>query len=604
MIPTAYIDDLLARVDIVDIVGRHVELTRKGKNHFGVCPFHKEPQGETLSVSPEKQFFHCFACGAHGSSIRFLMQHCGLEFVDAVHTLSAEVGIPPPPGVRARPRASSFLELAKEHYRKSLKDASAAIQFLKGVGISGKTAAKFRLGYASEGWQNLEPVLGGAYRGGDVLHDGLVIENASGRRYDRFRDRLIFPVTNFRGDVISLVGRAVGNADPTWLSSPTKDVLGGEQNFFGLSQARASMHERDEVYVAPGCVGALILAECGFDNSISVIRGRSLKDEHFSMLFRHVGTITLCFNGSDQGRRKSWSAARVAAKVISDKKGVRFALFPGDGAGDSLIQNAEDAVELGLILRSSIDLSDFLVQELTARFPPSSTEGRAAALAEIDNVFEGNKNATRFKELLVARMEKLWAGETELIDSTEKHDDFLMSSIKGATSEVIIVSPWVSRQGVTRTALSGAIGAATARGVKVIVYTDIDFNRDRKKTKAGDLFTDGAYGHLTSAGATVLFVKKLHSKIIFVDDAAMCAGSFNWLSAARSGRYHRHEVSIINRNKDQVSAEKAKVVADLSSRAEVYDLDHAPVESADTVAGQPTFTTESRTGDARSTSLA
>lgn len=581
MIPEEDIKALLDQVDIVDLIGQYVALEKRGKTFYGPCPFHKDKGNTSFTVSPTKKFFHCFGCGAHGSAIGFVVDHLGIKFPDAVAVVAEAAGIPPPEDKHNHKRNSELVAVkrifsaALQYYRNELKVAPSAIQFLKSKGITGRTAAKFALGFAPPGWQNLEGALGTeSYSSAEVLLSELVIKSEKkSRRYDKFRERLIFPITTVRGEVIGFVGRAVQEkVSPLYLHGAKNDGFGAEQRFFGLAVAHKAIKEARAVIVAPGCVGALILHESGFPNTLGYIRTGVFKAEHLEFLFRLTSNITFCFTQSDSGRQDSWRTAAVVAKTISDKTLVKFVMVPNYVPSNSRTAPGEalDLVDIALHLKTAIDFSDFTVQALTSRFDCSTSEGRAAALAELDMLFADNKGAVRFRQVLEERLASSWSSHIEVLDTTEKHDRFLQDAIEAATSNVVIVSPWITRQGVTRFPLSIAIGAATSRGVRVDIFTDVNFNRERSRSQSGDLVADGSLGQLTQAGATVHFVKGVHSKLVVADDTALCIGSFNWLSAARSGKYQHHELSLVHRDKDFVSFERQKRLAELGKEEESY----------------------------------
>ncbi|MFP5411757.1 MAG: DNA primase, partial [Gammaproteobacteria bacterium] len=249
MIPQSFIQDLLARVDIVDVVGRYVRLKKAGANYLGLCPFHTE-KSPSFTVSPTKQFYHCFGCGAHGSAIGFLMEHAGLGYVDAVTELARSLGleVPREPGTGGRtgpdPRTPGLLDLlarAAQFYRRRLKDTPRAVDYLKGRGLTGEIAARFGIGYAPDQWRGLEAAVPD-YEEPALVEAGLVIESEGDdgrkRRYDRFRDRIMFPIRNPRGQVIGFGGRVLDRGEPKYLNSPETPVFSKGRELYGLFEAR------------------------------------------------------------------------------------------------------------------------------------------------------------------------------------------------------------------------------------------------------------------------------------------------------------------------------------------------------------------------------
>ncbi|MGH6612093.1 MAG: DNA primase, partial [Burkholderiaceae bacterium] len=288
MIPQGFIQDLLARVDIVDVVGRYLQLKKGGQNFLGLCPFHSE-KSPSFTVSPSKQFFHCFGCGAHGSAIGFLMEHRGLNYVDAIRDLAQIAGMQVPETGRAadshsKTRAlTDVLARAAEYYRAQLKESPAAIDYLKRRGISGQTAARFALGYAPDAWQPLRAAFDD-YDDAKLVESGLVIAD-QGKRYDRFRGRVIFPIRSSRGQVIGFGARVIEAGEPKYLNSPETPVFRKGHELYGLHEARDAIRSAGRAIVAEGYMDVIRLAQAGFDESVAAL-GTAVTGAHVSTLFK------------------------------------------------------------------------------------------------------------------------------------------------------------------------------------------------------------------------------------------------------------------------------------------------------------------------------
>lgn len=575
MIPASYIEALLASVDLVELISKTVALRKTGSNFSGICPFHKADKG-SFTVAPAKGFYHCFSCGAHGNAIGFLMESNGMSFPEAVEFLSEVLGWPLPENSPARLNEkikhaviSDSLDVALRYYKQSLKESPEAIAFLKDRGISGKTAAKFWLGFAPNGWQNLEAVFGGDYGSNNVLNSGLVVKNDHGRVYDRYRNRLMLPFFDYKGRTVGFIGRAISSAEPTFLLPAKDDSVKSRLDIFGLNQARAAIRTLGSAIVAQGCMDVVALHEQGFCNVISIARTRAVSSEHISAIFRHTSLILFCFDATAAGNRKAWRAMEAALPVITDKKSIRFVMLREGQSPSSAVALGEGRSDFGLWIKSAIPLSEFLLQTLTERHDAMSVEGRAALMGEATSILD-KIQAPFVKQFIQKRLDALCRDDLELLGSTEEHDAFLVQSLSTAICDLVIVSPWISRQGIERFDLCRKIAEARQRGVSITIYTDLELNQDRAiNSPYGDLIADGSLAALTAAGARVEFVRRIHSKMLIVDTTLMCIGSFNWLSAARAGKYRRHEVSIVYRH-GGIANQKAEILEKLEARKASY----------------------------------
>ena len=384
MIPQSFIQDLLARVDIVDVVGRHVQLKKGGQNFLGLCPFHAE-KSPSFTVSPSKQFFHCFGCGAHGSAVGFVMEHRGLGYVDAIRDLAQIAGMQVPETARATETYSKtrgladVLMRATEFYRAQLKETSTAIDYLKRRGISGATAARFALGYAPDAWQPLRAAFD-EYEDSRLVEAGLVIAD-EGKRYDRFRGRVMFPIRSARGQVVGFGARVIDAGEPKYLNSPETPVFRKGQELYGLHGARDAIRKSGRAIVAEGYMDVLRLSQAGFDESVATL-GTAVSSAHVSALFKAADHVIFAFDGDAAGRKAARRALEAALPVIADSKRASFVLLAEGEDPDSLI-GARGNAAFDAALAEALPLSKFFIHSLVGNSDerlPASAEERAALL--------------------------------------------------------------------------------------------------------------------------------------------------------------------------------------------------------------------------------
>lgn len=385
MIPNDFIQTLLTRVDIVEVVDRYVPLRKAGANYVACCPFHSE-KTPSFSVSPTKQFYHCFGCGAHGTAIGFLMEHAGKTFPDAVEELARDTGLEVPrverEGERERREEgedlNELLLAAAKFYRGRLKDAPPAIDYLKGRGLTGEIAARFGIGYAPEAWQSLAEIFP-KYDDSALEAAGLVISGDGGKRYDRFRDRVMFPIHDSRGRVIGFGGRVLGAGEPKYLNSPETPVFSKGRELYGLYLARNAIRDADKVVVVEGYMDVVALAQHGVEYAVATL-GTATTPVHAQKLFRLTDTVVFCFDGDNAGRKAAWRALENTLPVLADGKNALFLFLPDfEDPDDFVRQRGKAAFERAIA--SAVPLSEFLLAELAARHPPTSSEGRAALVA-------------------------------------------------------------------------------------------------------------------------------------------------------------------------------------------------------------------------------
>lgn len=385
MIPQSFIQELLNRVDIVDVIDRLVPLKKAGANYSACCPFHAE-KSPSFTVSPTKQFYHCFGCGAHGSAIGFLMDYSGFSYPDAIRELAQQLGLTVPEEFAASRTAnadtSSLTDImgrAAKFYREQLKSSSKAIDYLKRRGLSGDIAAQFDLGYAPDGWQGLAAVFPD-YSAKELIDVGLVIENEQGRRYDRFRDRIIFPILDSRGKAIGFGGRVIDQGEPKYLNSPETSLFEKGRELYGLSQARAAIRNIDRVIVVEGYMDVVALAQHGVTNVVATL-GTATTGTHVHKLLRQAGQVTFCFDGDNAGRKAAWRALEASLEHLADNKTVSFLFLPPEHDPDSFVRE-HGCETFNAELARALPLAEFLLRELIGRGDTSSVEGRARVLHE------------------------------------------------------------------------------------------------------------------------------------------------------------------------------------------------------------------------------
>ncbi len=382
LIPNDFIQTLLGRVDIVDVIDKYVPLKKAGANYAACCPFHSE-KSPSFTVSPTKQFYHCFGCGAHGTAIGFLMEYGARSFPDAVEELARDAGLDVPreerPGERER-RAevadlTDHLLDAARYYRAALKDSPRAIDYLKRRGLTGEIAARFGLGYAPDAWQSLLRVFAN-YEDPMLESAGLVIQGDGDKRYDRFRDRIMFPIHDHRGHVIGFGGRVLDSGEPKYLNSPETPVFSKGRELYGLYHARNAIRDAGKVVVVEGYMDVVALAQHGVEYAVATL-GTATTPIHVQKLFRQTDTVVYCFDGDAAGRRAAWRALENTLAMLTDGKNARFLFLPdGEDPDDFVRKRGRAAFEAALA--AATPLSEFLLDELCARHPPATAEGQAA----------------------------------------------------------------------------------------------------------------------------------------------------------------------------------------------------------------------------------
>lgn len=389
-IPRHFIDDLLNRIDIVDVIGQRVKLKKSGSNHSACCPFHNE-KTPSFTVSQTKQFYHCFGCSAHGTAIGFLMEYDGMHFVDAIETLAEMAGVPVPREANdnsaERQRSKTLYDLMAEcsnYFIDQLKQNPVAIDYLKQRGLSGETAKTFGIGYAPEGWNNLTNAISG--RDQDLLETGMLTRNDSGRIYDRFRERIMFPIRDRRGRVIAFGGRVLDKGEPKYLNSPETPLFHKGSELYGLFEGRKVALEEERIIVVEGYMDVIGLAQQGVANAVATL-GTATNRQHIENIYRVVPEVVFCFDGDRAGRDAAWRALQATLPCLQDGRDAYFLFLPDGEDPDSLVRRLgregfDDA------LTHKMPVIDFLFEHLSGDADLSQIGTRARLVEEAKPLLE------------------------------------------------------------------------------------------------------------------------------------------------------------------------------------------------------------------------
>lgn len=393
MIPESFIQELLNRVDIVDVIDKNVALKKAGANYSACCPFHNE-KSPSFTVSPSKQFYHCFGCGAHGTALGFLMEYQGLSFVESINELARSVGMvvpqetrdPDKPAAKVVVGLQDALQQAAQYYKEQLKQSDRAIAYLKGRGLSGQIAAKFQVGYAPAGWQNLQSVFP-QYDNEALKIAGLVVENDQGKRYDRFRDRIMFPIHDQKGQVIGFGGRIINPEDtPKYYNSPETPLFQKGHELYGLFLARRAIRDVGRVLVVEGYMDVVALAQYGIDYAVAAL-GTATTPFHISKLMRQTDEIVFCFDGDKAGQTAAWRAAMNALPALTDGLKLSFLFLPKEHDPDSYVREfGREKFEAEIKL--AMPLSQYLLMHLSADNPLQSQEDKVRFLNDAEPIMQ------------------------------------------------------------------------------------------------------------------------------------------------------------------------------------------------------------------------
>lgn len=423
LIPQDFIDDLIARADIVEVIGHRVQLKKAGREFKACCPFHDE-KTPSFTVSPGKGFYHCFGCGAHGTAIGFLMEFDHMSFVEAIESLAATMGVDVPRSASDKPARRydelfSLLDAVARHWQDCLKNSPAAAAYVQQRGIDGSTARRFGIGYAPDGWSNALDKFGQSPEAAErLLATGLVIARDDGKYYDRFRDRIMFPIRDARGRTIGFGGRVMGDGEPKYLNSPETVLFHKGRELYGLYEARQALRQIEQLVVVEGYMDTVALARHGIDYAVATL-GTATTSEHLNRLFRLTENVCFAFDGDRAGRKAAWRALENALPQVREGRQIRFLFLPEGHDPDSYVNEFGTAGFLEA-LEQGTPLSGFLIQELASQVDMSTVDGRAR-LAELARPLVTRIPTGVYRELLIqslaeavgltaAKLEKLLAG--------------------------------------------------------------------------------------------------------------------------------------------------------------------------------------------------
>jgi DNA primase len=428
LIPQDFIDDLIARADIVEVVGRRVQLKKAGREFKACCPFHDE-KTPSFTVSPSKGFYHCFGCGAHGTAIGFLMEFDHMSFVEAIESLAQTMGVDVPRSESDKPARRydelfSLLDSVTRHWQACLREAPQAVEYVKQRGIDGSTAKRYGIGYAPDGWSNVLDKFGKSPEAIErLLATGLIIAKDNGGHYDRFRDRLMFPIRDARGRTIGFGGRALGEGEPKYLNSPETVLFHKGRELYGLYEARQALRQIDQLVVVEGYMDTVALARHGIDFAVATL-GTATTPEHLNGLFRLTENVCFAFDGDRAGRKAAWRALENALPQIREGRQIRFMFLPEGHDPDSYVNEFGTDAFLAA-LDKGVALSEFLIEELANQVDMSTVDGRAR-LAELARPLVKRIPVGVYRELLVESL----AGAVGM--SGAKLEKILDSSDSGA----------------------------------------------------------------------------------------------------------------------------------------------------------------------------
>ena len=406
LIPQDFIDDLIARADIVEIIGRRVQLKKAGREFKACCPFHDE-KTPSFTVSPGKGFYHCFGCGMHGTAIGFLMEYDHMNFVEAIESLAGTLGVDVPRDESDRPARRydelfSLMSNVDKHWQAELRDHTKAIDYLKKRGVDGATARRFGIGYAPDGWSNVLDKFGKTPEAVDrLLATGLIIRKDNGKHYDRFRERITFPIRDQRGRCIGFGGRAIGDSEPKYLNSPETVLFHKGRELYGLFEARQALRQIDRLVVVEGYMDVVALVRHGIE-FVTATLGTATTSDHLNRLFRITENVVFCFDADRAGKAAAWRALENALPQIREGRQIGFVFLP-DGHDPDTYVNEHGAKAFVEAVDNSVALSDFLIRELSSQVDMDTVDGKAR-LAELAKPLLNKIPAGVYHELLIGSL--------------------------------------------------------------------------------------------------------------------------------------------------------------------------------------------------------
>ncbi len=572
-IPQTFIDDLLNRIDIVDIIDERVPLRKSGSNHKGLCPFHNE-KSPSFTVNQDKQFYHCFGCGANGSALGFMMEYDNLGFVDAVHELASRAGMEVPTEAGGQPveQHNSDYELLSQvsaYYKQQLRDhktASQAVDYLKQRGLSGEIAAEFDLGYAPPGWDNLLKEIGKTRQSQqELFKTGMLIEKDQGGYYDRFRERIMFPIRDQRGRIIGFGGRIIGSGEPKYLNSPETPVFHKGRELYGLYQAKNAIRDQQQVLVVEGYMDVLALAQYGLRNAVATLGTATTKD-HLERLFRVSPEILFCFDGDQAGRKAAWRALEISMPLLQDGKSIGFVFMPDGEDPDSQIR--KQGAEAFLSPENLTPLSDFLFKSLQAQVNMETEEGRSKlvklATPLLNQLPEGAYRALLLKRLaeLSSLQQQTLSGMIPAANNERKRRPLQNRSTSGNQYSLVrtAIKLLLSKPSLARLVESSEqLRGVELAGIDLLVDI-IEYIHSHPETHLGALLE---HWRDTQNGRHL-------AKLAGLEDLDLIDGAEDEFRAVMSKLIHKqkeHRLSILkNRRPQELSSEEKQELKELLSR--------------------------------------
>ena len=410
MIPESFIQEVLNRIDVVDIVDQRVKLKKAGANYVACCPFHQE-KSPSFTVSPSKQFYHCFGCGAHGSAISFLMEYEGLTFIESIQSIASQLGLSVPnEQTTSKSEKSDYLILeqalmqANQFYKKNLRASKEAIQYLKNRGLSGEIAKQFQIGFANQEWQGLQQVFKN-YDDPILQSAGLVQKNEAGKLYDRFRNRIMFPIFNAKNNIIGFGGRVIHADDtPKYYNSPETPLFKKSYELYGLSQSKKGIRDEQNILIVEGYMDVISLHQHGVQNAVATL-GTATTVYHLKKLIRYSKKITFCFDGDNAGIEAAWKALNTAVEILEDDLEFYFMFLPEGEDPDTYIRN-HSLDDFKKIINQATPLSDFIIKRLTSNNDLNSQENKIKFINNFEPIYK-KMSSPKYKIFLLKRVSEL-----------------------------------------------------------------------------------------------------------------------------------------------------------------------------------------------------
>ncbi len=410
MIPESFIQEVLNRIDVVDIVDQRVKLKKAGANYVACCPFHQE-KSPSFTVSPSKQFYHCFGCGAHGSAISFLMEYEGLTFIESIQSIASQLGLSVPnEQTNSKSDKSDYLILeqalmqANQFYKKNLRASKEAIHYLKNRGVSGEIAKQFQIGFANQEWQGLQQVFKN-YDDPILQSAGLVQKNEAGKLYDRFRNRIMFPIFNAKDNIIGFGGRVIHADDtPKYYNSPETPLFKKSYELYGLSQSKKGIRDEQNILIVEGYMDVISLHQHGVQNAVATL-GTATTVYHLKKLIRYSKKITFCFDGDNAGIEAAWKALNTAVEILEDDLEFYFMFLPEGEDPDTYIRN-HSLDDFKKMINQATPLSDFIIKRLTSNNDLNSQENKIKFINNFEPIYK-KMSSPKYKIFLLKRVSEL-----------------------------------------------------------------------------------------------------------------------------------------------------------------------------------------------------